>query len=92
MSIERFEMFTDQEVSKALKIGRSTLARWREQGLINYIKTPNGQVRYLARHIEELIKRYEKEKGSTAGTVRGRQLSAEQGDATLLSEALQTLG
>ena len=48
------EMYTDQEVSHALKIGRSTLARWREQGLISFVKLPNGQVRYLQEHYDAL--------------------------------------
>lgn len=52
MSLE--EMYTEQEVCQAIRIGRSTMARWREQGLITYIKLPNGQIRYLASHVRAL--------------------------------------
>ena len=73
------ETFTDQEFCKALKIDRSTSARWREQKLVGYIKMPNGTIRYKFSHIQEFIERYEKDTtkaGNTSREVqRGRVLA-----------------
>jgi predicted site-specific integrase-resolvase len=56
------ETFTDKEFCEALKVDRATSLRWRNQGLVGFIKLPNGQIRYLRRHIEEAIKDRTKEK------------------------------
>lgn len=48
------ETFTDKEFCEKLKIDRTTSLRWREQGIVGYLKLPNGQIRYLQRHIDAL--------------------------------------
>lgn len=48
------ETFTDKEFCEKWKIDRATSLRWREQGIVGYIKLPNGQIRYLQSHIDEL--------------------------------------
>lgn len=72
MSLE--ETFTDKEVCAKLKIDRATSLRWREQGIIGHIKTPNGAVRYLSHHIEEFIEKYEKKAGGSSRQVQGGRL------------------
>lgn len=47
------ETFTDKEICAKLKIDRATSARWREQGIIHFLKLPNGQIRYTQAHIDE---------------------------------------
>lgn len=58
MSLE--EKFTDQEFCKAFKINRATSLRWRDDGIVGYLKLPNGQIRYSGRHIEELERNFAK--------------------------------
>lgn len=54
------EFITDKEFCKAMKIDRATSLRWRDQGLIGYLKLPNGQIRYRQRHIDEFNERTER--------------------------------
>ncbi len=54
------ETFTDREFCEKMKIDRATSLRWREQGMVGYIKLPNGQIRYLQRHIDALLNPAEK--------------------------------
>lgn len=42
-----------------MKIDRATSARWRDQGIVGYIKLPNGQIRYKQSHIEALDGQFE---------------------------------
>lgn len=53
------ETFTDKEFCKALKVDRATSARWREQGIVGFLKLPNGQIRYYQRHIDQALKMFE---------------------------------
>ena len=48
--------YTDKEFCAAFKINRSTSAEWREQGIVGYLKLPNGQIRYSQSHIDALKK------------------------------------
>lgn len=57
MSLE--ETFTDKEVCAKLKIDRATSLRWRERGILRFLKLPNGQVRYTQAQIDEFWKRAE---------------------------------
>jgi len=66
------ETFTDKEFCEKLKIDRTTSLRWREQGMVGYLKLPNGQIRYLQRHIDALYGGSEK-------------LAAEYGDGPIKS-------
>ncbi len=59
------ETFTDKEFCGSFKIDRATSARWREQGIVGFLKLPNGQIRYLHRHIEELKERFANEQSAT---------------------------
>lgn len=72
MSIE--ETFTDKEFCKALKVDRATSARWREQGVVGYLKLPNGQIRYYQRHIDQAFKMFEELAALQNGnsTIKGR--------------------
>jgi hypothetical protein len=54
------ETFTDKEVCAKLKIDRATSLRWREQGIIKFLKLPNGQVRYFQSHLDEFWQQAEK--------------------------------
>lgn len=54
------ETFTDKEVCQKLKIDRATSARWREQGIIKFLKLPNGQIRYTAAHLDQFWQQAEK--------------------------------
>lgn len=58
MSIE--ETFTDKEFCRKFKIDRATSFRWREDGIVGFIKLPNGQIRYKESHITALYERFEK--------------------------------
>ncbi len=57
MSLE--QTFTDKEFCGSFKIDRATSARWREQGIVGYLKLPNGQIRYLQRHIDDLKAKFD---------------------------------
>lgn len=46
--------YTDKEFCEAFKINRSTSAEWREQGIVGYLKLPNGQIRYSQSHVDAL--------------------------------------
>lgn len=51
--------WTDREFCDHWRIDRATSLRWREQGIVGYIKLPNGQIRYRQSHIDELEARCE---------------------------------
>lgn len=72
MSLE--ETFTDKEVCAKLKIDRATSLRWREQGIIKFLKLPNGQVRYTQAHIDEFWEQANKLAAlqNRNGAVKGR--------------------
>jgi hypothetical protein len=48
------QLFTDKEFCQRMKIDRATAYRWRDDGIVGYVKLPNGQVRYRQRDIDEL--------------------------------------
>ena len=52
--------YTDKEFCAAFKINRSTSAQWREQGIVGYLKLPNGQIRYSRAQVEALRQKYER--------------------------------
>lgn len=54
------QTFTDKEFCAAFKVDRATSARWREQGIVGFLKLPNGQIRYYQRHIDALQESIEK--------------------------------
>lgn len=54
------ETFTDKEFCAAMKIDRATSLRWRDQGIVGFLKLPNGQIRYLREHIEALKTKFAK--------------------------------
>lgn len=54
------ETYSDQEFCKAFKINRATSARWRDQGIVSFLKLPNGQIRYRPTHIDELKDNFER--------------------------------
>lgn len=66
------QYYTDKEFCAAFKINRSTAAEWREQGIVGYLKLPNGQIRYAQSHIDAL-RRFEK-KTSAAIEDSGRPI------------------
>jgi hypothetical protein len=53
------ETFTDKEFCEKMKIDRATSARWREQGIVGYLKLPNGQIRYLQAHVDAIKNQFE---------------------------------
>lgn len=59
------ETFTDKEFCGSFKIDRATSARWREQGIVGFMKLPNGQIRYLKRHIDELTQKFTNEQSAS---------------------------
>lgn len=67
------ETFTDKEFCLKWKIDRATSLRWREEGIVGFIKLPNGQIRYLQSHIDELKERFGKSAGlqNAKGAVKG---------------------
>jgi len=67
MSLE--ETFTDKEFCTKWKIDRATSLRWREQGIVRFIKLPNGQIRYKQSHIDELAARFEQGHNAVKGSV-----------------------
>jgi hypothetical protein len=71
------ETFTDKEFCKNWKIDRATSARWREEGIIGFIKLPNGQIRYLQSHIDELKRRFDNSSAlqNSHGAVKGGVVS-----------------
>ena len=62
MSTEFEELLTDKEFCEILKIDRVTSLRWREQGKVGFVKLPNGQIRYYARDLADMLKKNRKEK------------------------------
>jgi predicted site-specific integrase-resolvase len=54
------ETFTDKEFCRILKIDRATSLRWREKGIIKFLKLPNGQIRYTPAQIDEFWERAKK--------------------------------
>lgn len=67
------ETFTDKEFCQKWKIDRATSLRWRDEGIVGFIKLPNGQIRYLQRHIDELRARFERSAGlqNARGAIKG---------------------
>jgi predicted site-specific integrase-resolvase len=49
------KLYTDKEFCELMRITRVTAGRWREQGIVSYIKLPNGAVRYSEEHVLALI-------------------------------------
>lgn len=67
------ETFTDKEFCRQFKIDRATSLRWRDQGIVSYLKLPNGQIRYKQSHIDELSEKFEKSAlQNRHGAVKGR--------------------
>lgn len=54
------QTLTDKEFCKTFRIDRATSLRWREQGIVGFVKLPNGQVRYRQKHIDALWANFEK--------------------------------
>lgn len=54
------QTFTDKEFCKAFHVDRATSLRWRELGIVGYIKLPNGGIRYGESDIATLRKNYAK--------------------------------
>ncbi len=52
--------YTDKEFCELMGVHPHTSARWRDQRLIGFIRTPTGKIRYLQRHIEEFEHRNER--------------------------------
>jgi predicted site-specific integrase-resolvase len=67
------ETFTDKEFCKMWKIDRTTSLRWRDDGIVAFIKLPNGQIRYLQSHIDELRSRFERSAAlqNSQGAIKG---------------------
>lgn len=67
------ETFTDKEFCRTFKIDRATSLRWRDQGIVSYLKLPNGQIRYKQSHIDELSEKFEKSALQNGnGSLKGR--------------------
>ena len=49
------ELYKISEVTKMLRISRSTLYRWMDQGLISYIELPNGQRRITKSEVDKIF-------------------------------------
>jgi len=45
-----------REVVAILGVRRETLYRWRKNGIIRYVKLPNGDTRYPRSEIERILK------------------------------------
>lgn len=54
------ETYTDKEFCRMFKIGRTASANWREDGIVSFIKLPNGQIRYRQKHVDELMQNFER--------------------------------
>ena len=67
------ETFTDKEFCQIFKIDRATSLRWRDGGLVGFVKLPNGQIRYRQRHIDELWQKFERSAlDNSKGAIQGR--------------------
>lgn len=62
MSAQFEQMYTDKEFCELVKIDRSTSARWREQGIVAYVKLPNGQIRYLQSQLDAMVGKHAHDK------------------------------
>lgn len=54
------ETLTDRQFCETFQIDRATSLRWRELGIVSYVKLPNGGIRYRQKHIEALWANFEK--------------------------------
>lgn len=41
------ELFDEKAAARVLNVHPRTLRRWRDRGLIKYLLTPTGRIRYL---------------------------------------------
>lgn len=42
------ELFDEKAAARVLNVHPRTLRRWRDRGLIKYLLTPTGRIRYLS--------------------------------------------
>lgn len=54
------ETLTDKDFCQTFKIDRATSLRWRDLGIVGYVKLPNGAIRYRQKHIDQLWANFEK--------------------------------
>lgn len=87
------ETFTDREFCKMWKIDRATSLRWRDDGIVGFIKLPNGSIRYLQSHIDELKERFGKSaglqnpKGAVEGSVVNIGVAKRRNDGSVAQNA-----
>lgn len=62
MSETEDNLLTDKEFCDKLRIDRSTSLRWRQKGMVGYIKLPNGDIRYYERDLREMLEKNRTEK------------------------------
>lgn len=51
--------YTDKQFCEIYQISRNTAARWRSKGLLKFIVTATGQIRYLESHLTEFDRKNE---------------------------------
>lgn len=54
MTDDERTVLTPTEVARRFKVDPKTLARWADQGLLPYFRTPAGTRRYYADEIEQM--------------------------------------
>ena len=55
---EQPELLTTAETAKIFRVARSTVISWARQGLVPYITTPSGHLRFHRATVQRLLKEH----------------------------------
>lgn len=51
--------YTDKQFCEMYQVSRNTAGRWRSKGLVKFIVTATGRIRYLESHLAEFDRKNE---------------------------------
>ena len=52
------QLFTTEDLSKMLRVSKSTIKRWEEEGKLQCYRTPGGHRKFSRESVQEFISRY----------------------------------
>lgn len=56
---EELKRYTDKQFCEIYQVSRNTTARWRTNGILKFIVTATGRIRYLESHLAEFDRKNE---------------------------------
>jgi excisionase family DNA binding protein len=56
MAGELPELLTTAEVARIFRVARTTVVSWAGKGLLDYTRTPSGQLRFYRRSVERVLR------------------------------------